>query len=146
MEFPFKRYIVIVNVFCGLLSCSPQGAAKTNRVAGATEPRMAENLLTRADQGLPRDVAVGESVSLQLAENPSTGYRWSMAASPPDAVEIIETRWIAPAGGRVGAEGKREFRVRIKAPGEIRLNLKLWREWQGESSVIQRYEFILRAH
>lgn len=145
MEIRRDSNFVIVTFVCGLLFCSP-GAAQINRLAGSTEPKMAEKVLKCGDQGLASDVTVGETVLLQLAETPSTGYRWSIEASPRDTIEIIESRWIAPDGGGVGAEGKREFRIRIKAPGEIRLGLKLWREWQGEGSVTQHCEIILRVH
>ena len=101
--------------------------------------------LTAADQGVAQDAVVGQNVLLQLDENPSTGYRWALEASPPEAIEVLATRWVARAGGGVGAAGKREFQLRTKAPGEIRLNLKLWREWLGEASATHRYEFILRV-
>ena len=101
--------------------------------------------LTAADQGVTRDAVVGQNVLLQLAETPSTGYRWALQASPPEAIEILATRWVAPAGAGAGAAGRREFSLRTKAPGEIRLNLKLWREWQGDSSATHRYEFALRV-
>lgn len=101
--------------------------------------------LTMADQGVARDAVVEQNVLLQLEETPSTGYRWTLEASPPEAIEILAIRWVAPTGGGVGAAGKREFSLRTKAPGEIRLSLKLWREWQGESSATSRLEFILRV-
>lgn len=101
--------------------------------------------LTAADQGVARDAVVGQSVLLQLVETPSTGYRWALEVSHPETIEILATRWVAPAGSGVGAAGMREFHLRTKVPGEIRLSLKLWREWQGEASVTHRCEFILRV-
>jgi len=100
--------------------------------------------LTAADQGV-RDAAVGQNILLQLEETPSTGYRWALEASLPEAIEVLATPWAAPAGSGIGATGRREFHLRTKAPGEIRLSLKLWREWQGEASVTHRCEFVLRV-
>jgi len=34
--------------------------------------------------------------------------------------------------------------ITAKAPGETRIKLKRWRQWEGESSVVERYEFTLR--
>jgi inhibitor of cysteine peptidase len=130
------RKLAVASLLSGLLCCVPHA-----RRGGMPETVS----LTAADQGVTRDAVVGESVLLQLAETPSTGYRWALEASPPEAIEMLATRWVTPAGAGVGAAGRREFSLRIKAPGEIRLNLKLWREWLGDSSVAHRYEFVLRV-
>jgi len=112
---------------------------------GVTETSMEEIVLTRADRGLVRDAMISQRVLLELEETPSTGYRWAIEISPANAVKILESRWVAPIGTGVGAAGKREFSLRIEQHGEIRLQAKLWREWQGDGSVIQREEFILRV-
>lgn len=115
-------------------------------VVDAGQSQMAEIVLTLADDGTTRDATVGESVTLRLRETPSTGYRWNLEPSTPDAVEGLESRWIAAAGSAVGGEGERVFHLRLTAKGEVVLRLKLWREWQGEGSIVQRHEFILRVH
>jgi inhibitor of cysteine peptidase len=106
---------------------------------------MADIVFTLADQGSVRKTETGQSVLVQLPETPSTGYRWSLNALPNEAIEIIESRWIAPARAGAGSSGTREFLLRVKAPGEIRLDFRLLRDWLGESSTIERCEFTLRV-
>lgn len=101
--------------------------------------------LTAADAGVSRDAAVGQKVVLQLNENPTTGYRWALDATPPKAIENLVSQYVATPGGAIGGGGKREFSFTTSAPGEIHLRLKLWREWQGEDSATQRYEFTLKV-
>ncbi len=105
---------------------------------------MATVLLTEADSNTTRTVPLRESVQVQLSENPSTGYRWSIEIAPPDAATVIASSW-RPAGPGVGAAGMREFVIATKEPGTITLRAKLWREWQGEGSVIERRQFTLQV-
>lgn len=101
--------------------------------------------LTAADAGVSRGAVVGQNVVLQLNENPTTGYRWALDATPPNAIENLASEYLATPGGAIGGGGKRKFSFTTKAPGDIHLRLKLWREWQGEDSATQRYEFTLQV-
>ena len=68
---------VVVNAIatmfvCGVIVASIQGL-------------LAMSVLTEADSNSVRVVRQGEDVLLSLSENPSTGYRWTLRAEPPDA-------------------------------------------------------------
>ena len=74
-------------------------------------------------------LAVGADARLRLAENASTGYRWS-AELDADTV-AIEDRWRAPsATAGPGAAGERWIRLRALAPGTATLTLRLSRPWE----------------
>ena len=100
---------------------------------------------TEADAGVPRALNVHQDFLLELEETPSTGYRWNLEAEPPTAIEILGTRWNTPDPGGAGAAGRRSFHLRVLTPGEIQLHLKLWRQWQGDASVLRRLEFTLHV-
>jgi inhibitor of cysteine peptidase len=106
---------------------------------------MPELIITSADEGVSHDAEVGQIASLQLEENPSTGYRWAMEISPREAVELLESRWLRGDSKGVGAAGMREIRVRFTSRGEVHIHLKLWRAWEGEGSVMRRHEFTFRV-
>lgn len=89
------------------------------------------------------DVGRDETVALHLDENPTTGYRWQVTADP--AIELRSDEFVPLAGSGIGAGGRRVFTFHVRAAGEFRVRAKLWREWQGESSVINRCEFLLRS-
>ena len=101
-------------------------------------------VLTEADQGVSRVAAVGQDVTVRLGENPTTGYRWALTAEPAEAVEVSGSEY-APGGSAPGAAGEREFHLGLKGAGTVRLHLKLWREWQGDGSVVERREFLLQV-
>ena len=100
--------------------------------------------LTDADQGASHAVAVGQSVTIRLGENPTTGYRWTLDADPASAVESLGSEYTS-GGTAPGAAGTREFQLRAKAPGTVHLHLKLSRSWQGGGSPVESREFTLQV-
>jgi inhibitor of cysteine peptidase len=89
------------------------------------------------------DVGRDETIALHLDENPTTGYRWQVTADPP--IEFRSDEFLPSAGAGVGAGGRRVVTFRTGAAGEFRVRAKLWREWQGDSSVIGRCELVVRV-
>jgi inhibitor of cysteine peptidase len=100
-------------------------------------------MLTASDDGAPHEVGVGQTVVIQLTESPSTGYRWTLETSNPNTVEVVDTRWEPSRKAQTGGAGRRVFRIVVRGTGLITLALKLWREWQGEGSVLERRQFTL---
>lgn len=94
-------------------------------------------LLTDADRGRTIEVRYGETLTLRLPENPSTGYHWMVEKSA--GLEQIASRFSASSSA-VGSGGVRVIDWRVGAPGSFRLRLKNWREWEGDHSVIDRFE------
>ena len=105
---------------------------------------MPQAVLTEADAGKVSVVLQGEAVLLHLKETPATGYRWSVAISPPEAAAIEASHW-TPSGQTPGAPGIREFTLRAATKGKVTLNAKLWREWAGETSTVERLTFTLEV-
>jgi predicted secreted protein len=89
--------------------------------------------------GTSIDVPRGEILAIRLKENASTGYRWSLEHSDGLPLEAS-----TGTGGVPGAAGIHEFRFRAEELGSHHLLLKHWRDWQGEGSVIGRYQLEVR--
>jgi inhibitor of cysteine peptidase len=118
---------------------------------------VATTTLTAADDGATVDVGPGDEVVVELAENATTGFRWHVERL--DGPATLESDGYAPAGSPVrapgqapppsdavvGAGGTRQFRVRIDGPGTVELVLRLWREWAGDESVIERCRVTLQS-
>ncbi len=99
-------------------------------------------VLTATNSGGSVETGVGEVVAVQLPENPTTGYRWMVEAG--DGLEEIGST-SSQAGSAVGAAGVREFQFRVSRAGSHNLRLKHWRDWEGESSVIGRFNVTIVA-
>jgi inhibitor of cysteine peptidase len=94
--------------------------------------------LTLADDGATVDVAPGETLSLRLPENATTGYRWEVDSLDEAILELIDERPSYPKAG-VGGGGEVNFVVRALVPGSAELRFKQWRAWEGQDSVIGRF-------
>jgi predicted secreted protein len=95
-----------------------------------------EMILREQDSGRSVQVKQGETFSLRLAENPTTGYRWSVVSS--GRLELVSDQ--NEAGVGIGAGGVRVIRWVARKVGSYDLILKHWREWEGEGSVIGRFQ------
>lgn len=100
--------------------------------------------LTSADNGKTINLQVGAAATLHLPENPSTGYRWAIDATDANVAEIKEEAY-DPTSKAVGGGGEAQWLMEAKAPGATTIKLKRWRQWEGESSVVERFELTLRV-
>ena len=91
--------------------------------------------LNEQDSGRTVKVKQGAIITIRLVENPTTGYRWAVEAG--SRLEQVEDQ--NEPGGMIGAAGVRVLRFQAKGIDTHELRLKNWREWEGESSVIGRF-------
>ena len=98
--------------------------------------------VTEADAGATVKLQVGQAVAVRLAENASTGYRWAIDATDTKLVEPSEPQPSSP-GGAVGSGRLVPWTFTARSPGATTVTLKLWRHWDGDASIIQRFRFEL---
>ncbi|MDQ3699793.1 MAG: protease inhibitor I42 family protein [Chloroflexota bacterium] len=91
-----------------------------------------------ADNGTVIDAFGGDEIVVRLRENPATGYRWHVDRVDGVSGQVTDS-YTLDANMQFGSGGVREFRFRGTAPGTARLELKRWREWEGEDSVLERF-------
>ena len=103
---------------------------------------MAEFLVTEAEQGERFAPRVGDEILLQLPENPSTGYRWAIDRLDEDRVNLVDSGFRAE-GPATGSGGAAFWRLRMQNAGRTRIELKRWRAFEGETSVVERFAFDL---
>ena len=101
--------------------------------------------LSREDNGKLIEPRWGDVIIVSLQETPTTGYRWTVDKIDETILEIQNEGFrIAPKAG-IGGSGTRTFRFRAIAKGSVNLELKLWREWLGDASIIERYSLIIEV-
>jgi inhibitor of cysteine peptidase len=96
------------------------------------------------DNGSTVTVKRGQAILIKLPENPSTGFRWSVEQSARPFLELKQTDFAA-TGTIAGGGGERRFEFIAATAGEGRLSLRRWREWEGETSIVERYEISVRV-
>lgn len=76
------------------------------------------------EPGTAFDVAVGDSFTVRLESNPSTGFSWALVEDPPDAVVVLTgENYIDPNTSLVGAPGIQEFTFEAAGPGSTSIDL-----------------------
>jgi inhibitor of cysteine peptidase len=102
------------------------------------------SVLTAADNGRTVKLPVGDEVALRLPEDARvTGYRWAIDSADTNLVDIKEGQYVSTSE-QMGGGVEAQWLIKAKAPGATSIKLKQWRQWEGESSVIERYEITLR--
>lgn len=71
--------------------------------------------------------------------------RCKAVAQAGPVLELESSDFDPPHGTAIGAGGRRTFRFRARRAGTTDLALKLWREWEGDSSIIERFQVSVRV-
>lgn len=101
-------------------------------------------VLTRVDHNRSAELRVGERLIARLPENPSTGYTWAIDETNRRLLTLDGTDYTPAEIGSIGARGQRTFTFTARQPGEVALQFKYWRFWEGDVSVTERYVVNLR--
>ena len=99
-----------------------------------------------ADQTL--HIAVGQSATVELQENPSTGYRWAVDAQASSNLAILSIddhgfSQNSAAGHLVGAPGVHRWQVQAANAGSASIMFVYGRPW--EASVARRHQVDVEA-
>ncbi len=106
---------------------------------------MSNITLTNADNGKTIQVQVGTEIMINLKENPTTGYRWAVDQTDDKVLPLQSSNYAITPGGGVGGGGTRTFTFITKQPGTVHLRLKQWRDFIGDSSIINRYNVTIQV-
>ncbi len=114
--------------------------------AGGGQPGNPGLTLTRTDAGKRTFLTVGDSVTIELAENPTTGYLWEAtldgeAGLPRPGRLVAKGSNFRAASDRVGSGGTRTLTFEADGEGEVALHLRLRRKWENEALAIDECDF-----
>ena len=83
-----------------------------------------------ADNGGAKQVRIGDAFEVTLAENPSTGYQWTLHAPLDPALAVEGNSYVASAPGLIGSGGLRSWRFRAVKAGIAHLVIDDKRGWE----------------
>jgi predicted secreted protein len=80
----------------------------------------------QSDNGREVTLAMGQILELSLAENPTTGFHWDLKSKAGPACELVDSTFVPPEGGRLGAGGihRWQFRAVHSGSGEVELEYR----------------------
>jgi inhibitor of cysteine peptidase len=102
--------------------------------------------LTQVDKGKSITVHPGDEIVITLPENPTTGYRWAIDQTNESILAPQAPTFTPTPRASIGAGGARTFLFRAKQSGTVHLQLKLFRAWLGDSSIIDRFNATIQVH
>jgi inhibitor of cysteine peptidase len=100
--------------------------------------------LTQSDNGKSVTICPGETVSISLDENPSTGFQWALEQRNDEVLELLTSDYIQASSTGVGGGGQHVWKFTAKKSGEVGLVMERWRAWEGEKSIVERLKFTIR--
>ena len=95
---------------------------------------MPDSILTENDNGKEVEVPMGTRVRIDLPENPTTGYRWSLRDFKNEVLALKSDDYVLNRSPNIGGGGIRQFCFEGKSPGKSKLCLKNMRAWEGEEA------------
>jgi inhibitor of cysteine peptidase len=101
---------------------------------------MSELRLTQADKGKSFEVHRDDVIAIYLKENPTTGYQWAVHEADDRILELQRTEFSLPEDPKIGQGGMRVFIFKAKTVGTGQIQLKHYREWEGDGSIIERFD------
>ena len=90
-------------------------------------------LITESQNGQSFSCAVGDTVVIELTENPTTGFRWDLVANDPHILSPIGDDYSIAPSGNIGGGGKRTLRFRVLKAGTVALKLVHRRAWEVDA-------------
>jgi inhibitor of cysteine peptidase len=86
---------------------------------------------TEADNGRTVTAAVGDSITIRLSENASTGYSWTLRQSSGLSLLVDDLEQPTASPGLVGAPGVRVFTLEVTATGTQMVQAAYERPWEA---------------
>lgn len=112
-----------------------------SRVSESQSPMLT---LTQADNGKSIVMQVNDFLVVSLDENATNGFQWTVDSDGSPLVELQASEYIRATELGVGRGGQRVLTFKAEHTGTTELQLKLWREWEGESSIVKRFTITLQ--
>ena len=98
---------------------------------------MAELVLTQTQSGIRVSAAPKDVIIIQLAEHPTTGYRWQVENA---AGLMLTGDDFTVSSSAAGTGGERVFRFVVQQSSTARIVLSLWRPWETGTTPAVRFE------
>src|ERR1700731_2459674 len=91
---------------------------------------MADILITEGHNGAAVSAKVGDMLTIQLPENPTTGYRWTVMADF-GSLTLKEDEFEPAGQSNIGGGGLRRWRFAAERAGGSQVEFQLTRTWES---------------
>jgi len=103
-----------------------------------------EYIFDEKDNGALVEVRRGAKITIELNENPTTGYRWMITGIDEAFLVPDGDAFVPPDQKSLGAGGLRRFFFRAKSEGSTALTLINKRAWQRDDLAVGNFRLAVR--
>ena len=135
-----KRSILITGVAAVALVAAGTLAAMAMSSDGSSSPQS----FTVADNGKAIEIGVGETFSVLLEGNPTTGYGWQVKTTDESVVSSAEPTYVTDSD-LVGSGGLYTFTFTATGPGQMQVELVYLRPWE-QAEPLQTFTLTVTVH
>jgi inhibitor of cysteine peptidase len=146
MPLNIHRFILLVLVVFSLMATNMCQAQSHKSTTPGGEKEREADLRTFTDQDSAKEfrLRLGEEFQVQLPENPTTGFLWTVLESSSRNIELARKEFSPPEDSVVvGAGGIRVLVFKATKPGRAVLHLGLKRPWEKEGKCAGTYSLNL---
>jgi len=105
---------------------------------------VAEYVFGEKDNGASVQVQCDAKITIELNENPTTGYRWTISNIDAALLMPEGDEFLPPDHKTPGAAGLRRFFFRVKNEGSTTLTLINKRSWQRDDQAVDSFNLTVR--
>ncbi|MEB3292390.1 MAG: protease inhibitor I42 family protein [Synechococcales bacterium] len=131
-------------------SATSKGNSKGKSMSSPTSSNQASSsnaaavTLSQADSGKTVTLQQGQTLILQLDENPTTGYRWELPSLPATELQLMRDQFTSSNSGAMGAGGQRTLTFQAGNPGQVNLVLHNRRAWESVGQGVAQFNLTLK--
>jgi len=113
------------------------------RLSGTCQD-VTEDVFDQKDNDAQIQVERGAKITIELKENPTTGYRWTIGSMDQAFLATEGDEFLPRDQKSPGAGGVRRFFFRAKAEGSTALTLINKRAWQRDDQAVSTFNLAIR--
>jgi inhibitor of cysteine peptidase len=96
------------------------------------QPMVVNILVTEEFDGRVIDATTGQTITVSLKSNPSTGYTWEVVALDENVLQALGEPEFTPDSQLVGAPGRQSLQFKVVGAGETDLKLVYHRPFEKD--------------
>ena len=99
--------------------------------------------LGEADAGRTVELALGQTLLINLTGSPTTGYNWEKVPQDPVLLKPLGAPQVKPDSERLGAPARVALRFQAIERGQTSLRLVYRRSWERDTAASRSYEVMV---
>ena len=130
-----KQFLILLLTVTIILCCVSGCSSGTDVFFSCDDFTQQQNL------GAEVTVSPGETVTVTLCSNASTGFAWGESAAIADSTVLEQTghKFIAPGESKPGASGQQEWTFKALKKGTTTAYMEYSRPWEGGEKGVWKF-------